>query len=661
MKKKSRFHLFLVFVALATSGYAEEEENPLDVPLTRFEVKYRAPKGVGYEDGYATAAFAFFPQLDSSLQPFVDLRGHIFNDGKNAVNVGACLRGPIEWQNSVWGVHLYYDYRESPKIFPHQGSLGFEFLSKHFDLRLDGYYPFRGKSDSDCPEFACFTCHDALAKQTANAALPNIALELGLPVGWVFSEVDLYFAIGGYYLFTRHVGKITLGDAFGAKARLAMKIYDGIEIGGDVTYDKIFDTRGQGWISLSVPLGPANMRKMGRRFTKRYPGELREKALEKARMTERVERFEIIPIEEKTDKFSLVERDCNVCRILFVNSCCPEGCGTFESPFATLQRAFECSVPGDLIYVLPGQGYLANELELKPNQKLIGSGTDFCLGCVCVPCCSAVNPTIAPEEFSEFLVSMTECNEVAGLRFDGAETLLQIIANSPQIARDNCFENSDAAVTILGTERGSSLSILRNRFSESINGIAFEETLSHSTVDIQDNCFIDLALGIELIPNAEINNSIVNICRNVFENIDTEGLFLQNIFDSRVNFLHNTVNNVFNGLLFNDNMNNDIIDISHNNFTLIGNQDVFFSDANTPIENSVVRALCNGFDQEFNIFTGDTSSCLELSGNRSPVYAITGGASLLQVQPPSEEQVRACNAGSFTFTNVVFQPCSLTP
>jgi len=59
----------------------------------RIEVKHIEAGGIGYSQGYTTLE-GFFPLLasDKNWVPFLDLRAHIFNDGKPAVNagLGAC-------------------------------------------------------------------------------------------------------------------------------------------------------------------------------------------------------------------------------------------------------------------------------------------------------------------------------------------------------------------------------------------------------------------------------------------------------------------------------------------------------------------------------------------------------------------------------------------
>src|SRR5690348_1283897 len=68
-----------------------EESNCGRTPRPhRVEVKHLESKGIGYQEGY-TSLMAFFPLVSSAEHrwiPYFDLRGHLFNDGEPAANVG---------------------------------------------------------------------------------------------------------------------------------------------------------------------------------------------------------------------------------------------------------------------------------------------------------------------------------------------------------------------------------------------------------------------------------------------------------------------------------------------------------------------------------------------------------------------------------------------
>jgi hypothetical protein len=50
-------------------------------------------KGLGYDKGYTTLEGMFFPLKNvCPAYPFIDLRGHIFNNNEYAANVGLGVR-----------------------------------------------------------------------------------------------------------------------------------------------------------------------------------------------------------------------------------------------------------------------------------------------------------------------------------------------------------------------------------------------------------------------------------------------------------------------------------------------------------------------------------------------------------------------------------------
>ena len=62
-------------------------------------ISHMAGKGVGYKTGYSTVGLfvGLLPNQFSALQPFLELRGHYFNDGRDrAANIGLGSRYFVE-------------------------------------------------------------------------------------------------------------------------------------------------------------------------------------------------------------------------------------------------------------------------------------------------------------------------------------------------------------------------------------------------------------------------------------------------------------------------------------------------------------------------------------------------------------------------------------
>ncbi len=522
-------------------------------PGSRVSLGYRAPEGFGYDHGYTTLSTFISPSGTRTFLPYLDLRGHVFNDGRLAANAG--LGGRYAFNQVILGLMAYYDYRDSKQLSSqNQMSGGFELLSKWADLRINGYAPIGRTTGKECPCFDSFTCHTAIARQVVTASLAHTDAEIGFYLPGPAKYVDLYFAAGPYYIFEKHVAGASLGGEWGGRARISLKAYDGITIGGDVTYDPIFNTKIQGWITLSYPLGPATLRRFGARLEKQYPAPCDEIARQFARMTQPVYRNEIIPLENKTNLFDL---NCNS-KIYFVNnSNCLPGSGTFEQPFNHLSFAEGTAHEGDIIYVFPGDktprgmdcGFI-----MKDRQRLISSAACFELCNICIPPCT---PNCSPilsnsKRLSEIsgeqastIINTASCNEIAGFTLDGSSLInnqndtnvIGILVNRGKniCIRDNCFNQLQLGITSTITSNISSakqgaVTILNNHFHNfelptnltSLVGVFFSG-LNQADLSICNNCFDSFFSNNSLfgIKVESADNSNLNLTNNCFSNFSS--------------------------------------------------------------------------------------------------------------------------------------------
>src|SRR3569832_2212519 len=108
---------------------------------SRISARYTSPKGVGYNEGYTTLEGFFAPAtiVGDKWLPFVDIRGHLFDNGKWASNSGLGVRHM--GSSRIWGVNAYYDYRNTHRHRYSQVAVGLESLGIVWDFRLNGYIP----------------------------------------------------------------------------------------------------------------------------------------------------------------------------------------------------------------------------------------------------------------------------------------------------------------------------------------------------------------------------------------------------------------------------------------------------------------------------------------------------------------------------------------
>src|SRR3954467_12102897 len=98
------------------------------------DIRHTESKGLGYKDGYTTLEGFGIYDHNPYFMPFLDLRGHVFNNGKFAGNIGLGERTVIPSINHVFGFYAYYDVREAGHDFTvHQLSPGIELLGKRME------------------------------------------------------------------------------------------------------------------------------------------------------------------------------------------------------------------------------------------------------------------------------------------------------------------------------------------------------------------------------------------------------------------------------------------------------------------------------------------------------------------------------------------------
>lgn len=274
----------------------------------------------------------------------------------------------------------------------HQIGAVLEVLSRHVDLRLNGYYPFSGTKTITTFIFERFIGNSAVIRRKARLSLPSIQGEVGFPIPGT-QIIDLYFAIGPYYLFNQHTGGqfgISSHNTWGGKDRLTAQVYEGIFLGIEGTYDGIFHGTFQGYVAFSLPLGPANIRTGGCLWRKWYNSpKCCSEAHMARRLTQDVQRNEIIPVRRRErNDIPFINPDTGLpFHFIFVDNT-SSSLGTFESPFSTLAAAQASSNPGDIIYLFPGDGTtMGNDtgFAMQTSQMLSGTGTELRVGGVSIP------------------------------------------------------------------------------------------------------------------------------------------------------------------------------------------------------------------------------------------------------------------------------------
>ncbi len=410
-------------LCLTASLLAEESFEPsCDMQPYHLGIRHIEANGIGYNQGYSTLEgfFTLPSSLDTSLIPFFDIRGHVFNDGKFAANAGVGVR---YLSSMVWGVNAYYDFRETHRKNYNQVAVGFEALGKVWDFRWNGYFPVGEKTSHFYhTKFHSYKGNHFYISRKQEVAMTGTNAEAGAHFN-AGHHVHMYAAAGPYYFAGE--GR----QAWGGQARLLATLYDyvGLQLSG--SYDSVFRGIMQGEISFRIPLGSK------KEVAKNASCRLSQRALQP------VDRNEIVVLTHKRKKSLAINPATKKPWVLWFVDNTSHSQGTFESPFNTLKAAEDASSPHDAIIILTGDGTDAGQsmgIRLKDAQMLLGAGIPHPFatthGTVLAPAISRGLPTISnlTSGAGGHVVELANNNEISGLFINDEQGTRAINADSQQ-------------------------------------------------------------------------------------------------------------------------------------------------------------------------------------------------------------------------------------
>lgn len=377
-------------------------ERPYKIELRNIE-----NRGVGYQEGYTTLEWYYMPTC-GNFTPILDLRGHVFNNGKFASNVGIGLR---YLNGMIWGVNAYYDFRQTHRTHFNQISLGLEALGRWVDYRINGYFPVgRRHSSYYHTRFDSFKDNNIIIERKREFAMTGANAELGFHIV-DRKNVDLYGALGPYYFGGESK------NAWGGEARLAATFFDHLRVQASTSYDSCFKWIGQGEVGLNFSFGH---KKKIRNLETRTCSEALYLA---ERAGQRVDRNEIIVVDRKHKRSKAINPATGEPYfVLFVDNTSSSN-GTFESPYNSLATAEANSKPNDVIYIFPGDGTttgLDTAFSLQNGQFLLGSAADVDInsqfGIFTIPAQTYNYPQLTAPANTAIVTSADE-NLISGLAF----------------------------------------------------------------------------------------------------------------------------------------------------------------------------------------------------------------------------------------------------
>jgi hypothetical protein len=437
--------------------------------------------------GYTTLeGFFTIPHtISTSWVPFLDVRGHIFNNGKPAANAGLGIRYLAS--SRVWGANAYYDYRKTSHQHYNQVSAGLESLGRVWDFRLNGYLPVGDKTSHYYDtRFSHFSGNSMYLSSKREEAFRGANAEVGAHVKKM-KYANIYAAAGPYYFDFK--GK----NAWGGEVRLAVDLTDYVKLEGNASYDRIFKWIVQGQVSVNIPFGGKSTVKKRNSNSCSNEMMLRERALQ------RVDRDEIIVLDTTRKRTQAINPDTGLpYTFIFVDNT-SSSLGTYESPYATLATAESNSSPYDVIYVFPGNGLMTGMDEgitLQDNQQLLGSSVAHSfvttVGTVSVPAQTSQMPIIG--NTADTVVTLANNNTISGLYIQNTAGSGIASTNSSNVTIvSNTIQGNSGTGIVLNNSSGT-INILDNLIDEfadpciNISGTDMADV----TYNIQDNILFGL-------------------------------------------------------------------------------------------------------------------------------------------------------------------------
>ena len=467
------------FVCIAAVVFAQEKHY-------RAAVRHIESGGIGYNQGYTTLElFLASDPCQWCVIPFVDLKGHVFNNKTFAANGGAGLRALLG--NMVYGVNTYYDYRQTDRLHSNQIGAGLEVLGEVFDFRINGYLPFGKKiSNPYNPLFSSFEGHYMLEALKYELAMKGANAECGFHVKKT-NNFEFYVAAGPYY-FIGEFGP----NLWGGKIRTSWMYKDLVRLEISDSYDRTFHNRFQGEVSVGFSFGP----------TSKTSQCASSEALI-SRLIQPVGRQEIVVMEkQRRDSIAIDPATGLPYFFVFVNNTGTSD-GSYESPYHTLADAQANSSPRDVLYVFPGDGTTLGMnagITLKNDQKFWGSGVEYTLtttqGDVLIPSQTSTSPQIT--NTGGHGVTLAVNNDVSGF------TIASVLSNA-------IFGTNPQNVSISNNTIQNNTSFALFPVRIVVNAGSLNATINNNSIHDNACGAISFVLnGVDLAEIAVTSNAIAN-------------------------------------------------------------------------------------------------------------------------------------------------------
>ena len=544
MYLKPFWSLTLCFSSLGTLSLlsyeppALEKKEEANKKHYRVSVRHIEGGGIGYSEGYTTVEGFFAPNpAPLSVIPFLDLRAHIFNNGKIATNAGFGLRGILG--SRVYGLNTYYDYRNTNKLHYNQVGFGLETLGPVWDVRVNGYLPVGKKITSPYAiKFGQFFDHELLLSQKRQFAMKGAEAELGFHFG-KSKNFEFYGAAGPYY----YLGPLG-PNTWGGKIRLNGMYKEYITLELSNSYDNRFHNNFQGQLTFNIPFGRKSDHKSYR------------SSKIASRLVQPVGREEIIVVGKQRQNTPAINPVTHQPYFFVFVDNTSHSSGTYQSPYHSLAQAEQNSSIHDIIYVFPGDGTtqgMDSGILLKANQKFWGSGTNHLIqttqGTITIPAQSNSYPTITNTNIDTEgnAITLGTNNAIKGFTITGALNNA-IYGTDPQnLEVCSCIITNNSTYTLEASfSNDASILLTNNQFLNNVNGLLL--TLNDTSSFVCSNNIFKNQSSSSTVPLTLIANNntfSAQIDNNIFDSNTTGSVLvnLNQVASSNISLINNSITN----------------------------------------------------------------------------------------------------------------------
>jgi hypothetical protein len=531
---KNTFHRSLLAVQCCLYALSSEEADP-NAPGARTmsaSVRHVEGKGVGYNDGYTTLeVFIARNRCQYKWVPFLDVRGHVFNNATYAANAGVGLRyirSPV-----AWGVNGYYDYRNTRAFHYNQVGVGLEAVGSFWSVQLNTYLPvgrtrsppydisYQGTSGPaqfwgfqgnrlllQFPGGATYNAKEEVAFRGVDASFTMRPFKKG--------PFSLDWGLGPYYFLSAQ----DHNTAVGGRVNLGVGFTEYLALNVTTTYDTLFRQRVQAGLRVTIPFG----RKNAGASCSPLPSEASSFYVE--RLSRGADRGEIIVVDAKK-----IHREGNVEEAVNPRTGRPylfyfvdnqsHSAGTYEDPFPTLQEAFSLAHPGDVVYVYPGSGAsYETRCTLLDDERLLSASFGHVLetkqGPITLPAQTALSPSLHSVQDGP-MFTLGHRNQISGFILNHTHSGSAVVGEGKE---GLVFANNTATAPLSLIDCYGSIALENNTLDAGLLFRSALETPAHLAVvnnvvssAIKIECSGEAAVHLDMRENTSAGDrGIIDVC-----------------------------------------------------------------------------------------------------------------------------------------------------